>query len=205
MNYKTEQEDFWAGHFGDDYINRNQGENIIVNNIALFAKILNKTISVSSILEFGANIGLNLQAIKQLLPKASLSAIEINKKAADQLKLLNYIDVYNTSILDFKINNTYDLSIIKGVLIHISPNELPKVYEKLYQSSNKYICISEYYSPYPVEVRYRGYEKKLFKRDFAGEMLDKYLDLKLIDYGFVYHRDNNFPLDDSNWFLLKKC
>lgn len=29
-------------------------------------------------------------------------------------------------------------------------------------------------------------------------------DCKLEDYGFVYHRDNNFPLDDITWFLMKK-
>ena len=39
--------------------------------------------------------------------------------------------------------------------------------------------------------------------DFAGEVIEKY-NLKLINYGFVYHRDNNFPLDDISWFLLKK-
>ena len=28
--------------------------------------------------------------------------------------------------------------------------------------------------------------------------------LKLIDYGFIYHRDNSFPKDDITWFLLEK-
>ena len=26
----------------------------------------------------------------------------------------------------------------------------------------------------------------------------------LVDYGFVYHRDNCFPQDDINWFLFEK-
>lgn len=56
----------------------------------------------------------------------------------------------------------------------------------------------------PVVVSYRGHEDRLFKRDFAGEMLDRYPDLELVDYGFVYHRDPNFPQDDPNWFLLRK-
>ena len=34
--------------------------------------------------------------------------------------------------------------------------------------------------------------------------MDKYDDLQLIDYGFAYHRDNNFYQDDITWFLLKK-
>lgn len=62
----------------------------------------------------------------------------------------------------------------------------------------------EYYSPAPVEVRYRGHDKKLFKRDFAGELLDRYTDLRLVDYGFVYHRDPNFAGDDLTWFMMQK-
>lgn len=44
----------------------------------------------------------------------------------------------------------------------------------------------------------------MIRRDFAGEMLDKYSDLQLVDYGFVCHRDGAFPDDDTNWFLLEK-
>jgi hypothetical protein len=28
--------------------------------------------------------------------------------------------------------------------------------------------------------------------------------MRLVDYGFIYRRDPNFPLDDANWFLLEK-
>ena len=62
----------------------------------------------------------------------------------------------------------------------------------------------EYYSPTPVEIVYRGHSDRLFKRDFAGEMLDRFADLKLVDYGFDYHRDPVFSLGDINWFLLEK-
>ena len=31
-----------------------------------------------------------------------------------------------------------------------------------------------------------------------------YPDLELMDYGFCYSKDNNYPQDDMNWFLLKK-
>ena len=44
----------------------------------------------------------------------------------------------------------------------------------------------------------------LFKRDFAGELLDKYKNkLLLLDYGFIYHRDT-YPQDDLTWFLMEK-
>ena len=66
------------------------------------------------------------------------------------------------------------------------------------------LCIVEYYNPTPVSVAYRGHGDKLFKRDFAGEILDRFKDVSLVDYGFSYHRDNVFPSGDYNWFLLEK-
>ena len=135
-----------------------------------------------------------------------LAAIEINEKAVAEMKkhFGTSVKIYQDSIINYQVENTYDLSMICGVLIHINPDELQTVYEKLYESSNKYILISEYYNPTPVEVSYRGNLNRLFKRDFAGEMMDKYPDLKLVDYGFRYHRDNMFPMDDSTWFILEK-
>jgi spore coat polysaccharide biosynthesis protein SpsF len=90
------------------------------------------------------------------------------------------------------------------VLIHINPEQLDLVYQKLNASSKKYILIAEYYNPSPVMIPYRGNEDRLFKRDFAGEMLEKYTDLSLVDYGFAYRKDPIFPQDDITWFLLEK-
>ena len=81
---------------------------------------------------------------------------------------------------------------------------LKNVYKKLYDSTHRYILLCEYYNPSPVTISYRGHKNRLFKRDFAGEMLDLYSDLTLVDYGFSYHRDVAFPQDDISWFLLQK-
>ena len=62
----------------------------------------------------------------------------------------------------------------------------------------------EYYNHVPMEVPYKGHSGRLFKRDWAGDMMVRYSDLRLIDYGFVYRRDPNFPIDDVHWFLLEK-
>ncbi|MEH1980017.1 MAG: pseudaminic acid biosynthesis-associated methylase [Nostoc sp.] len=204
MRDKTEQELFWEGDFGQEYITRNQGDVLVSRNIALFANILARTRYVNSVIEFGANVGLNLKAIRQLIPQIKISAVEINKKAVEKLEVDNYYKVYQQSILDFEPVEKYDFVLIKGLLIHINPEMLTKIYELLYKVSDRYICIAEYYNPTPVEVNYRGHQGKLFKRDFAGEMLDKFNNLQLLDYGFVYHRDHQFLQDDINWFLLEK-
>lgn len=204
-SYKTDQEQFWAEEFGDQYIGRNQSPEYLASNLNFFSRTFNQIGKPDSLIEFGANIGMNLKAIKALFPSIELAGVEINKKAATELgKTVGEKNVYHTSILDFETDKQYDVSLIKGVLIHINPDALVTVYEKLYQSSKKYILLCEYYNPAPVAISYRGHADRLFKRDFAGEMLDMYEDLELVDYGFVYRRDPAFPQDDITWFLLKK-
>lgn len=129
---------------------------------------------------------------------------KLMKKAITQLEKLENLKIYPISILNFIPNKTRDLVLIKGVLIHINPKELQNVYELLYKTSPRYICIIEYYNPFPLEIVYCGQKEKLLKRDFAGEFLDKFNNAQLIDYGFIYHRDANFPQDDITWFLLEK-
>jgi len=201
----TEQESFWKGAFGDEYTDRNRGAHRIASDTALFARALGKTQPVGSALELGSNIGLNLAALKALLPDARLSAVEVNRKAAAELKThLPEVDLHVGSATDFQSDRQWDLVFTKGVLIHINPDKLTDLYQVLYTHSARYILVVEYYNPVPVEIVYRGESGKLFKRDFAGELLDAFADLRLVDYGFVYHRDANFPQDDLSWFLLEK-
>lgn len=204
-NYATPQEEFWASNFGAEYIGRNDSQQLLASNLSFFSKTLKHAGKISSCLEFGANIGMNLKALQLLYPGIGLKGIEINSEAAMTLRaLIGSENVYEGSIFDCPTANKVDVSLIKGVLIHINPDMLPKVYEKLYQASKKYILVCEYYNPSPVAISYRGHSDRLFKRDFAGEMLDMYSDLILIDYGFVYKRDPAYPQDDITWFLLEK-
>lgn len=204
-HFKTEQEVFWAGDFGNQYIDRNKGDFLLASNLSFFNKALARTEKLNSCIEFGANIGMNLKALKLLFPSIQLQGVEINPVAAEELKkTIGQDSTHNCSIYDFNTDEKVDLSLIKGVLIHINPDCLKEVYSKLYEVSNKYILIAEYYNPSPVSIPYRGHSDRLFKRDFAGEMLEIYSDLKLIDYGFVYKNDPTFPQDDITWFLLEK-
>lgn len=201
--FATPQEDFWAGTFGEEYIERNQSDAALASNLRLFGRILERAAGVQSVIEFGANVGMNLQALRQLLPGTSLAAVEINAVAASRLHEIPNVEVFNESLLDFQAARQYDFAFTKGVLIHIDPDHLPTAYEVLHRHSRRYICVAEYYNPTPMTLTYRGHEGRLFKRDFAGELLDRYDDLQLVDYGFAYHR-GPFPQDDVTWFLLEK-
>ncbi len=201
---KTPQEEFWAGEFGNAYIERNMSDQLLASNVHYFSRILEACSKVDSVLELGANIGMNMKALRILLPHASLSGVEINKQAYEQLISINGVKGHLSSIYDFTPEQSYDFVFIKGVLIHLDPDMLSVAYEKLYSCSSKYICIGEYYNPSPVALNYRGHEGKLFKRDFAGEFMDQYPDVELVKYGFAYRKDPLFPQDDINWFLLRK-
>jgi len=203
--FQTEQEQFWAGEFGDDYIIRNQGDVLLASNLDFFVKSLKQARELSSCLEFGANIGMNLKALCLLFPKLDAYGIEINPKAASQLaQTIPATNVFNTSLLNFESTQTWDLALIKGVLIHINPDVLPVVYEKLVRSCRRYLLVAEYYNPSPVAIPYRGHTDRLFKRDFAGEIMQRHTEMKLVDYGFTYRYDPNFPQDDITWFLMEK-
>lgn len=203
--FKTEQEAFWAGDFGTQYIARNQGDALLASNLDFFSKALRSARDIKNCIEFGANVGMNLKALKLLHPGLDVHAIEINAEAAKQLgEVIPPPQIYNTSILTFTPLQTWNLVLIKGVLIHINPAELPRVYDKLEAACGRYLMVAEYYNPAPVAIPYRGHTDRLFKRDFAGEIMERHPQFKLVDYGFVYRRDPNFPQDDVTWFLMEK-
>lgn len=203
--FSTEQEAFWAGSFGDEYIDRNQGKALLASNMHFFSRTLARADSIQSCLECGANVGMNLRALAALYPEIDLAALEINQRAVSQLRTwLGDGHVIHKSLLEWEPDSQWDLVMIKGVIIHIAPDALKAVYERLWKASKRYILVCEYYNRTPVAVDYRGHKDRLFKRDFAGEMLDIYSDLNLVDYGFFYHRDNRCPQDDITWFLMEK-
>jgi pseudaminic acid biosynthesis-associated methylase len=203
--YTTPQEGFWAGQFGSEYIGRNDSDQLLASNLHFFAKAFKQAGAISSCIEFGANIGMNLKALQLLYPGIALRGIEINPDAAKLLGgLIGKENVYEGSIFNCPVADKVDIALIKGVLIHINPDMLPVVYEKLYAASKRYVLVCEYYNPSPMVVSYRGHADRLFKRDFAGEMMDMYPDLFLVDYGFAYRRDPSFPQDDISWFLMEK-
>lgn len=204
MDYKTDQENFWATDFGNEYPNRNSGEHLIASNVSLFSKILRFAPLISSMAELGCNIGLNIKALNRINNLYDIRGYEINQMAAKVAAEKCVAEIINTTITEpLASSKKFDLTFTKGVLIHINPNKLDIVYENLYSLSNRYIMVCEYYNPSPISIDYRGHKDRLFKRDFAGELISKF-NLRLISYGFNYHLDPYYTNDDSSWFLMEK-
>ena len=203
-SFDTDQESFWAGDFGDEYVDRSQGAQHHASRTAMWSQILRCCDPIASATEFGANVGLNLRALRTLLPDAELAGVEINAKAAEILRSEGSFQVFEGSLFDTAPPSPADLAFTCTVLIHLHPERLNAAYDQLARSSRRYVVISEYYNPSPVQVVYRGHEERLYKRDFAGEFLEAHPDFVLRDYGFIYHGDPHFPVDDFTWFLLER-
>lgn len=196
----------WTGQAGQEYHARQTVT--LEANVEFFQRALTRS-DATSMIELGCGAGLNRDALWEWDENVAYHGIDIDGKsigtAATHAAAWSVHDVATPWIdwTPLPLSVGFDLTFTKGCLIHIEPAKLPIVYENLYSMSGSEIMIAEYYSPNPVEIEYRGRTGLLWKRDFAGEMLKAYPDLRLVDYGF-HSRHDEFPQDDITWFLMRK-
>lgn len=202
----------WQGSFGAEYIERNRATADVTSDaVIVFRRILETSgilSQVNSVLEVGANVGINLFGLRQVLgPKALLAAVEPNVLACEELRrneglqLAEVIesDAYRVPLPD----ESYDLVLTNGVLIHIPPDRLSQAMNEIVRISRCFVLCSEYFSHVPMEVPYRGQSGLLWKRDFGRAYLENNSELKVRNYGFLWQTE--FPhFDNLNWWLFEK-
>ena len=202
------QASLWRGGFGDEYVDRNTDSRAYMAALtASWARILRCLMDrqPQSIFEGGANIGLNLRALRNLTT-ADFYALEPNAKARAKLVgdglvpaeraidgLLTQIDLPDGSV---------DLAFTRGVLIHVPPQDLLKSCQELVRVSRRYVIANEYFAPHPEEVPYRGLTEALFKRDFGSFYLENFPQLRIVDYGFDWKPVTG--LDNLTWWVFEK-
>jgi len=204
----SEQLKAWEGGFGGDYHVRNHWADIRPRT-RLWAEILGD-IQPREILEVGAGTGTNLMALSAITG-AGLLAMEPNAGARGILDQIPVIDGQGCRIGVFDgtaanlgefVANEIELVFTSGVLIHIPPDELDAALDEIYRVSSRYIACIEYFAAEPEMKKYRGRDNLLFKRDFGGYWMDRYPDLKVINYGFAWKRVTG--LDNLTWWLFSK-
>jgi pseudaminic acid biosynthesis-associated methylase len=209
--FRTEQERRWAGDLGDRYTKYNtiyvpeKNKNTLARgrqHLSINYQLFNGAIkgrqrkNIKSVLEFGAGVGLNLVAIRKIMPDVNMYAVEINATAAEKLRQVTDAGkIFTQSIFD-DMPIKADLVISKGLLIHLNPRFLKQAYAKLYEHSNRYIFLTEHYSSRVEKVEYRGYSDAFWKRDFVGELMECYPDLRKLSSGIVH--------TTYQWCLLEK-
>jgi len=204
-NNMNEQQVFWKKNYSENYIKKNTSFDQELG-IDGWKKMLNKAEKIESLLECGCNIGRNIDFLENVLPNSSKSIIELSNEAYEKVtSKFNLENSFNGSILDstFKLNS-FDLVFICGVLIHIHPDDVLDNMKKMFEYSNKYILIGEYFNRTPVMIEYQGQKNKLFKSDFGKTFMTNF-DVELVDYGFLWgHIYDKAGFDDITWWLFKK-
>ncbi|MEQ9449351.1 MAG: methyltransferase domain-containing protein, partial [Rhodospirillaceae bacterium] len=204
----THQEKLWRGDFGTAYIQRNAVDpKTLALRTRIWAKVLETVAGAppSSILEVGANIGLNLRALANLT-SAELIAVEPNNTARERLVADGVVK--DGQALDGVASNidlpdaSVDLAFTCGVLIHIHPDQLLSSCTEIVRVARRYVVCVEYFANKPAEVPYRDQRDALFVRDFGSFYLDNFPNLKVIDYGFFWNRTTG--LDDLTWWVFEK-
>jgi len=95
-----------------------------------------------SIFEVGFFAGRNLRYIKEEFPNVKISGLEINPKAVkfarDKLSMGEELICMDLHDMD-NLSETYDVVITSGVLIHILPEDIREVVNKMIRRANSYI------------------------------------------------------------------
>jgi pseudaminic acid biosynthesis-associated methylase len=204
----TPQVEFWRGDFGDVYTDRNVASpEQLRARVALWSDILGHAVGAppGSILEVGANRGINLRALRALTG-ARLLAVEPNDKARALLVsdgIVSATDVRGgvSAAIDFP-DGVADLAFTSGVLIHIHPDHLLASMREIHRCAARWIACIEYFADKPETVPYRGHDDRLFKRDYGSLWLDSFTDLRVAGYGFAWKRVTG--LDNLTWWLFEK-
>jgi spore coat polysaccharide biosynthesis protein SpsF len=204
----NKQEALWRGEFGNAYTERNaisfEHQAALIRS---WTRILEPIMGrpPRSIFEGGANIGLNLRALR-LLTSADLYALEPNAGARSRLVDEGIVPrerVFDGLLDDIPLPDAaVDLAFTSGVLIHVAPDRLLPSCREIHRISRRYVACIEYFSDKPEEIGYRGQSEALFKRDFGGFYLDSFPDLSVLDCGFLWKRLTG--LDNLTWVLFEK-
>ena len=194
----------WKSQFGNEYTDRllknheTEGEQrkIFWNHMI---KGMN---DINSVTEIGCNAGMNLEGIYSANPKLKITGVEPNQYALEKALLIanKRYKVLEGDLFNLSKMEKTNLVVTYTVLIHIAPNNLVKAMKNIYDLSNDYILIMEYYWPTVKEISYRGLDDALWKQDFGRVLMDNF-EIDLLETGYLDERDG---FDRVTWWLFKK-
>jgi pseudaminic acid biosynthesis-associated methylase len=192
----------WASEFGDAYNARNAvTDEKVRKRVWFWSEMLKHAHGINSVLEVGANTGINIHALRELLHSTTrFEATEPNAQARVELAKLNLCAMHD-DIQSMKTFWKFDLVFTCGVLIHVPPDDLHSLCQKMYDNSQSQILCAEYFSDQPTEIEYRGKMGMLWKRDFGKYWIDNF-NVDVIDYGFSWREAGG--MDNITWWLMEK-
>jgi len=209
---ETQQEIVWKGSFGREYTERNTVDPESVDQVwrrnygvarsTINESFLSGVSKDARFLEVGCNSGNQLLMLRQM-GWSNLSGTELQPYAMEiaRSRLPEATFKLGSALALPWEDCSFDVVFTCGVLIHISPTDLPLVMNEIYRTTREYIWGTEYYAPEVTQVVYRDHSELLWKMDFARQYMQRFPDLELV-------KEQRLPyLDNANVdtvFLLKK-
>ena len=153
-------------------------------------------------MEVGCNTG-NQLLLLQEMGYLNLCGVELQPYAIEiARRRLPRISLKLGSALDVPhADSSFDVVFTSGVLIHISPQDLPRALDEIHRCSKTYIWGFEYYAPEVTEVNYRSHRELLWKMDYARTYLERFPDLELVREQRLRYLEN---ANVDTVFLLRK-
>lgn len=212
---KTQQTNFWEGEFGKEYTDRNSFnhnglnqyylDNFGITKDALNTEFLDSLDRKAKILEVGCNIGMQLNAL-QKMGFENLYGIELQAYAVEKAKeFTKGITILQGSGFDIPFDaGSFDLVYTHGVLIHINPNDLPRIMSEMLRVSSQYIWGIEYYHDQVKQINYRGHDGFMWKADYCDLFMKVDPSLKVVKKKLIpYITENNKENKDCMYLLSK--
>ena len=208
----TPQLGAWCGEFGREYTLRScltpeqvdalWGKNYGTTRTQLNRNFLMNIPAEARILEVGCNIGNQLLLLQQL-GYPNLYGVDVQGYALDiATSRTKGIQLTQASSFALPYEDKYfDVVFTSGVLIHVSPKDLPTALDEIHRCTRNLIWGSEYYAPTMTEIDYRGHDELLWKMDYAREYLARFEDLELVlEQRLAYLENQNV----DSMFLLRR-
>ncbi len=197
--WNKDMTELWTGDFGNDYTKRQADTSAARHDI--WRMVLPR--HVESILEVGANVGGNLEAISQF-STAELYATEPNELARRQLNDSGLcVQVTDDTASHLRhAGNSIDLVFTCGVLIHVPPDQLAASMREIHRVAHRWIICAEYFAPSEEMIPYRGHDNALWRRDYGSLYLDQFPDLRCHSCMFAWRRMTG--LDNLVFWIFEK-
>ncbi len=193
--------DLWINEFGNDYTARQA--NTLDARTQIWKMLLPE--NCESVLEVGANVGQNLEAIGNI-SDCELYASEPNDMAREELINSRYVPLTNVnSNFADKLgwpDDIADLVITSGLLIHIGPRKLLPSMKEIHRCAKRWIISAEYFAPQEEMIPYRGHQDALWRRDYGSLWLDNFPDLHCQAAIFAWKRMTG--LDNLTFWVFEK-
>lgn len=209
---ETAQTDVWRGEFGRAYTDRNVRSVDVLNTqwqarYGVSRQEINQLFlsgvpKEARFLEVGCNVGNQLLMLREM-GYSNLSGVELQPYAVEiATSRVEGASIRQGSALSLPhADDAFDLVFTTEVLIHIAPQDIPRVLDEIHRCAKTYVWGTEYYAPSITEVNYRGHGSLLWKMDYARQYLERFADLELVLEKHLSYLEND---NVDTVFLLRK-